>query len=95
MNPQIGQKIIITSYLKRVKIRGNYHTRTRKVWQEVKLNKEIEVYVIGLRSLSNGWIDYMGEEGTIYNADNWIKTILVVKNLYSKPFPISTNYLNQ
>ena len=88
----IGQKLTVKSYLKRVKIRGNFHTKSRKVWEEVKLWKEKEVQVIGVRKLSNGTIEYMGEEGVIYHADEWITAILVVKSLYSKPFPIPITY---
>ena len=89
----IGQKLTVKSYLKRTKIRGNIYTKSWKVWEEVKMYRETEVQIIGVRKLSNGTVEYMGEEGVIYQAKEWITAILVVKSLHSKPFPIPITYL--
>lgn len=86
---KIGQKLNVKSSLKRVLIRGNYHTQSRKEWVEVKLFKEIEVIVVGIRTISDGKIWYMGDEGTCYTPDVFRKALLVTKNINSKPFYIS------
>ena len=73
-----GQKIIINKKLKRT-------GRRDKSWIEIDI-REIEVRVIGIRTLSNGRMYY--DEGANYEPAEYFKAALVVEKLSRNPFYI-------
>lgn len=89
---ELGQKITITSILKRRseyrydnKI-SDYKKTEFKTWMEEQLKAPIEVVVVGVRTLSNGYNIWESDIGNVFFAQSHFKALLVVKNLRSKPF---------
>lgn len=46
----------------------------------------IDVIVIGMRTLSNGNVEYDSEAGPLYTPTEWFTALLVVQSLHRKPF---------
>jgi len=82
---KLGQKITVNTYLYRsseMRDQGQY-----KYWNEFKSIPK-EVMVIGLRTLSNGYNQYLADYGNVFYPDAHLSAVLVVENLRSKPFYI-------
>jgi len=92
MKPELGHNLVITKYLKRVtKWEGGKLVEFRqrmKVWDEVELKEPKTVKVIGLRTLSNGRIDYDSEAGNMYTPKKFFQAWLVVESLSKKPYHV-------
>jgi hypothetical protein len=85
-NSYFGKTITVESKFKRGYGERGTYPHIMKVWKEVKLRKKTEVTIIGVRTLSNGTRESMGEEGVLYTATEHFRALLVVKSIYSKPF---------
>lgn len=90
----LGQKIKIFHQLRRSseyrqdnKI-NEYGKTEFKEWCESPLKSPIEVIVIGLRTLSNGYNVWEKEYGNVYHHQISVSALLVVETLRSKPFYI-------
>lgn len=83
MSYLFGQKIYTKTKLRRAKGRGT------RMWIEDEI-QEIEVRVIGIRTLSNGSIDH-SEGYSFYEPEHFFQAALVVQNLHHKPFYIKIN----
>jgi hypothetical protein len=89
--PRLGQVITVSKRLERKHIRRNIIDNSHKPfinrrWEGRDI-KPIECVVIGIRTISNGYQEYDGEQ-FIYTAMEHIKAIVVVDSLYSKPFNV-------
>jgi len=69
----------------RVKLKRGHTNHSNKAWVEVPI-LEKNVRVIGIRTLSNGNVDY--GEGAIYEPTEFFKALLVVEKMSSNPFYI-------
>lgn len=76
----LGQNIEITKKLFR-----SYFDDNRS-WEEVDVAKK-SVIVIGIRNLANGRMHY-DEDGAQFIGSGYVKALLVVENLKTKPFYI-------
>ena len=77
---EIGQKILIKSCLKRLRI---YRKRE---WLDFYFDKPKEVFIVGIRTLSDGEVDGSDEDGYFFVANNRFKALLVTESIYRKPF---------
>jgi len=89
---ELGQKIEVAAKLRR---RSEYRQDKNirewrntefKEWVEQPFKKVKTVMVIGVRTLSNGWNEYLMDYGNAYTALTYFKALLVVENLTQKPF---------
>ena len=62
---------------------SNYEDR--RFWQEIPLSKKLEGVVIGVRTLSEGKVHYIYEEGNYYEHKNNVFALLVVFSPYRNP----------
>lgn len=87
MNKEIiwlGRELFVCHRLERISEGPGW--RNRK-WSSIPI-KETKVVVIGSRTLANGWVDGDRQEGFFFVPKEYIKALLVVKDLYTKPFYI-------
>jgi hypothetical protein len=89
--PRLGQIITVSKIYKREKVRlvGDftfYRKTMNRKWAEKEI-KPVECMIIGIRTITNG-IGLNSEEGMFYEQLEWIKSIVVVKSLSSKPFNV-------
>lgn len=94
---ELGQKITVHSQYKRF---GQYRRDQTidayrdvefKEWVEYPLAAPIEVIVVGVRTLSNGFNRYLSEYGNVFHPQTFFKALLVVKDLKTKPFFVPNN----
>jgi hypothetical protein len=92
----IGDKLKINGRLirrsERRPINDYGFTQAWKVWKP-KETKEIEVYFLGFRTLSNGKLYYDSDAGYMYGAEEYIKGIMVTKGVYSAPFFVTESQI--
>ncbi len=60
-------------------------TRVKR-WEKTKLGREVEVTVIGIRTLSNGTTWYEQDYGYCFIPKKHFRALLVVESLHRKPF---------
>ena len=89
--PKLGQIIEVSKMLKRerVQIVGDFTIYRRfmnRKWIEKEI-KSVECMVVGIRTLTNGYSEFDGEQ-RIYEQLEWIKSIVVVRSISSKPFNV-------
>ena len=84
---KVGQTIQTTHRLERKSIGKGWRNR---IWESCPI-KEITVYIIGIRTLANGYVEGESDEGFYFDVQETIKAYLVVENLYRKPFYILRN----
>ncbi len=92
----IGEKIIVSKFLFRNRtcrqIKDSSLYEVYKHWDECTFsgNQLKEVYVIGIRYLSNG-IAHNNKEESFFEPTERFKAFLVVESLYTKPFYVKCN----
>lgn len=86
---KFGEKIKINHKLRRKEEYESYGKNT-KTWKETPMD-EIEVMVIGRRTLSNGFSELLGDDGIFYTPKEYFKALLVVKDMNTNPFYIKYN----
>jgi len=91
IKPRLGQMLTVSKELKRVRRRSigdirSYSKFVNRKWEEKHI-KPIECMVIGIRTLTNGYSEWNGEQ-RMYEQLEWIKSLVVVKSLSSKPFNV-------
>lgn len=57
----------------------------RKDWREVRLDTARYGWLVGLRTLNQGWLRFLGEDGTEWVNDGKVKAALVVADLHRNP----------
>jgi hypothetical protein len=82
-----GQEIMTSHKLERISEFKHWRNRS---WEPTPI-KETKVYIIGQRTLWNGYVNGDGDEGFFFVGSKQIKAFLVVKNLNTKPFYILRN----
>lgn len=91
---ELGQKITIDHVLERKhgisELTSNAgRVRKTKYWQKAFLKSPIKVFVVGKRTLSNGFIDYEPEYGNVYTHKDIVTALLVVSDINKNPFYVS------
>ena len=89
--PRLGQMLTVSKKYKRERMRRvgditNHRIFINRKWVEKEI-KPIECLVIGIRTLTNGYSSFDGV-AQIYEQLEWIKSLIVVKSLSSKPFNV-------
>ena len=79
---KLGQIIEAKSMLLRLKDLGN-----KKYWQSINI-KPTQVMIIGIRTLQDGHNEYLPDYGNVFYPESYLKALLVVENLNTKPFYI-------
>lgn len=85
---QLGQKINFEAVLKRhfkyTPSPNGVGRINQKVWQKYKHPNGSGI-IIGIRTLSDGQVDYCFDEPAVYKPEKYFKALLVVENLRNKP----------
>lgn len=84
---ELGQKVKIKSKLHRFS-KYREGPKTKRVWIPMYFpDGPVEGLVIGKRTLSNGFREYMGfEEGVSYDPTDHFEAYLVATDIRKKPF---------
>lgn len=88
---KVGDKItVLKRYVRKTELRRDRNDIFQgrwKIWVEKEI-APVDCFIIGIRTISNGRTESDPEVGTMYEAREHMKAILVVRTLYSKPFLI-------
>ncbi|KKM99868.1 hypothetical protein LCGC14_1143460 [marine sediment metagenome] len=76
---KLGQKVLINHYLRRI-----WKESGAKCWETILIETK-EVLLIGIRTLSDGIMQWEGDYYS-YSPTNFFKGYLVVNDLKRKPF---------
>ena len=90
IKPRLGQILTVSKIYKRQRINrrldSDWHAFVNRKWEETNI-EPTECMIIGIRMLTNGYSEWNGEQRT-YEQLEWIKSLVVVKSLSSKPFNV-------
>jgi hypothetical protein len=81
-NLKLGQKVTFNKILKRYYKRRGGIVRD-KYWKEIDVDKQNGI-LIGIRTLSNGTVEYDYEEGYTYKLKETVKAVIIATTLRSK-----------
>lgn len=84
MDPKFGDKVIIRAKLSR-QYDGSDGKYYRKAWVRFKFREPKTGILIGFRTLADGRVESMGDDGVLFHPTQYLRAALVVTGPRSKP----------